>query len=269
MSTTTDTLVGLQESIIADTNAMFRVSSDLFNAVYTENAGSALTVNFATKSVPAKAAKQSTENGTINPTAVNIGQVPAKLETTAALAEVSKISIAAPNASMRIAEDLSGQIARAIDTDIASAGFTNEIGDGVAAASLDNFFDGIAELSSTGFVGQKVAVYHPKSFKAIGKDLLGLTSPNQKSADYLQNGYVATVGGVEIYVSPWVPVVGGVAQNMMYFKWSIGLGYRDPIIDVTPQFVASKAAYDILGDSYYKVMKLVDGAGVTLLGAIS
>ena len=139
----------------------------------------------------------------------------------------------------------------------------------MTASSLDQLFDGIAELSSTGFTGPKVAIYHPKSLKSFGKDLLGLVNPNQKSADYLQTGFIANVGGVDIYVSPWVPVVDGVAQNMMYFKnFAIGLGYREPIIGIESLPNLQKVAVDILADSYFKVMKLKDTAGYTLIGKI-
>ena len=129
MSTTTETLSGIQEQIIADTTAVFRTTSELFSAVYTENAGDALTVRFTVRDVPAAAEAQSAELADVTPTVITIGEVQAKLETVPVLARVSKISIAAPGASMKIAEALAGSLARSMDTAVASVAFTNSIGD--------------------------------------------------------------------------------------------------------------------------------------------
>jgi len=270
MSTTLSTLAGLQESIVADSTAMFRTSSDLFNAVYTEDAGSAITVNFSSRAVPAVISGVHVELVDVDATAVTITQVPATLGAWPILARASKISLGAPNASLKIAEALAGGIARSMDTAIAAlcSGFTDntEIGTEGTATDVGDFFDAAATLDATGFVGQKVAIYHPKSFSKVGQGLLALQSgADNVASQFMGRGYVATIAGVEIYVSPWASNNGTFATNGMYFKEALGLGYRTPVIDIESMPNLPKVAIDFLGTAYFVVTELSDGAGIRIL----
>lgn len=272
MSTTLTTLAGLQESIVADSTALFRTSSDLFNAIYTEDAGSAITVNFSSRAVPAVISGAHTELADVDATAVTITQVPATLQAWPVLARASKISLGAPNASLKIAEALSGAIARTMDTSIAAlcSGFSNYNGTEGASIDIGDFFDTVAELDATGFIGQKVAIFHPKSFSKIGQSLLALASGADNVANqFMGRGYVATIAGVEIYVSPWASNNGTFASNGIFFKEALGLGYRTPIIDIESMPNLPKVAIDFLGTAYFKVIELTDGAGIKLLDKIS
>lgn len=272
MSTTLTTLAGLQEQIVSDSTALFRLSSDLFNAIYSEDAGSAITVNFSSRAVPAAISGAHTELNDVDATAVTITQVPATLQAWPVLARASKISLAAPNASLKIAEALAGSIARTMDTNIAAlcSGFSNYLGTEGADITIDTFFNGVAALDATGFIGQKVAVFHPKSFSKIGQDLLALSSgADAVASQFMGRGYVANIAGVEIYVSPWASNNGTFASNGMYFKEALGLGYRTPIIDIESMPNLVKVAIDFLGTAYFKVIELTDGAGIKILDHIA
>jgi len=264
MSTTLSTLAGLQESIVADSTAMFRTSSDLFNALYTEDAGSASTVNFSARTVPAVISSAHVELADVSATAVTISQIPATLAAWPILARASKISLGAPNASLKIAEAIAGGIARTMDTEIAGlyTGFSTTI----SGVTIGNFFDSLAALDATGFVGQKIAVFHPKSFSKIGQALLGLNSgADNVASQFMGRGYVANIAGCDIYVSPWVDTTGNVASNGIYFKEALGLGFRSPIIDIESMPNLPKVAIDFLGTAYFVVKELSDGAGLALL----
>lgn len=272
MSTTLATLAGLQEQIVSDSTALFRTSSDLFNALYVEDAGSAITVNFSSRAVPAVVSGVHTELQEIDPVAVTISQIPATLGAWPVLARASKISLAAPNASMKIAEALAGSIARTIDTNIAGlfTGFSNTVDATVSGLTIGNFFDAVAALDSTGYIGSKVAVFHPKSFTKIGQQLLSLNSGvDSQASSFMGRGYVTSIAGVDIYVSPWVNAAGGTATNGVYFKEALGLGYRTPIIDIESMPNLPKVAIDFLGTAYFVVKELTDGAGIGLLDSVS
>jgi hypothetical protein len=271
MSTTTVTLSGLQEQIIADATALFRTKSSLFNAVYTENAGEALTVKFTISKPPVEAEKQGPELTQLTPRVIKIDSVSTDLDTVPVLARVSKISIKAPNTPMKIAEQLSGAIAKAIDKSVTTI-FKDfgQVTDGTQGLTLDDIFEASTELDSTELLGTKILVLHPKSMRKIGKDLLSLVNPNSKSAEYLGTGYLATVGGIQIYVTPFVPIINGVAQNGMYFKENaIGLAYREPIININSMPNFEYVSQDFLADAYFSTIKLNDLAGVALYDKIA
>jgi hypothetical protein len=265
MSTTTVTLAGLQETLVSDSTAMFRTSSDLFNAVYTQSAGSANTIQFMSSGVPSVASAQA-ELADITPTAVTVNDIPAALSTYPILVQASKISIAAPNASLKIAKHIAGGIARTVDTIVASLfpAFSNAVGDTLTDVTIESFFRALAALDATGYVGEKVAVLHPYTFMKIGKDILSLVGAGSKANEFLTRGYIANVGGCEIYVSPWVNATGSY-NNGVYFKEALGLGYREPVIDLESAPNLGKAGVDFLGTAFLKAVELTDGAGVKFI----
>lgn len=266
MSTTLATLSGLQERIVSDSTAMFRVKSDLFNAVYTQSAGSANTIQFMSVGVPGVVSAQATENSDITPTVVSVADVPATLSTYPVLAKVSMLSIEAPNAATKVAEQLSGSLARTVDTAIAGlySGFSTAVGSSAADITIDEFFTALAKLDATGYLGQKVAVLHPMTFKKIGKDILGLVGASNKSNELLTRGFIANVGGCDIYVSPWVNA-SAQYTNGIYFKEALGFGYREPIIDLMSMPNLNTASIDFLGTAFFKAVELTDAAGIKLV----
>lgn len=266
MSTTTQTLSGLQEKIVSDSTALFRLRADLFNAVYAQSAGSANTVQFMSRGVPGVASVQNPEVTTVTPTVVTISDIPAQLETYPILVRASKISIAAPNADLKIAEELAGGIARTVDTIIAQlfSGFSTAVGDDLTDVTIDSFFTAVAKLDASGYVGEKVAVLHPMTWKKIGKDILSLAGASNKADEYLTRGYIANIGGVDIYVSPWVSA-SGKYTNGVYFKEALGLGYREPVIDIESMPNLEKVAVDFLATAFLKAVELTDAAGVKLI----
>lgn len=259
------TLSALQEKILADSTAMFRVQSDLFNAVYNQSAGSANTIQFMSTGVPSAATPQANELDNVTPTAVTVSAVDATLKTYPILATVSNLAIASPNAAMKIATALAGGLARTTDTIISAlfGGFSTVVGDASTDISVSDFFAAIAKLDESGFVGEKVAVFHPQSWKKIGSGILALAGANQTSEQFLTRGYIATVGGCEIYVSPWVDKTLSY-QNGIYFKEALGFGYREPIVEIDSMPNLSKVGVDILGVSYMVAKELTDAAGVCL-----
>jgi hypothetical protein len=266
MSTTTATLAGLQEKILSDSTAMFRLQADLFNAVYNQSSGTANTVQFMSRSVPAVATPQANELDAVSPTAVTINAIDAPLATYPILVMVSNLALASNNSSLKIAEALAGGLARTTDTIIAKlfSGFSTKVGDLNTDVTIDSFFKAVAKLDGSGFIGEKVAVLHPDTWQKIGKDILGLAGAGSKAAEYLTRGYIANVGGVDIYVSPWVDNTLQY-NNGIYFKEAIGFGYREPVIDIETMPNLPKVGQDFLGVAYMVAKQLTDAAGVSLV----
>lgn len=264
MSTTKATLDGLQKEILADTMAKFRVESDLIQTVHSQSAGSALTINFNNRAVPAVVSVH-TENADITPTAVSVGKVPAGLEEYAQLAKISGLTKVTDDALNVVSSTIAGGLARTADTIIGVlyGGFTEVIGDTLTDLVLDDFFAASILLDKTGFVGQKVCCLDPLTWTKFGAALLDLASPGSKADEYMGRGYVANVGGVDIFVNY---TIAGEVGNGMYFKDSaIGFGYRDPIIEISLAENMVTNSIDVLGVSYFKAIEVTDGAGVTLI----
>lgn len=263
MSTTKATLAGLQKEILADSMAKFRTMSDLVKAVFTQSAGDANTVNFKSRAVPGVVSAH-TENAAITAGAVSVGQVPAALEEYVALAKISGLAKVSDGTLDVVSTDIAGQLAKTADVLIGAlyAGFTEVVGDVATDLVIADFFTASTLLDKTGFVGQKVCALDPVTWNKFGAGLIALSSPGSKADEYMGRGYVANVGGVEIYVNSWIE---GDTGNGMYFKEALGFGYREPLIEISLDVNLGTNSIDVLGASYFKAIEITDGAGVTLI----
>lgn len=263
MSTTKATLAGLQKEILADSMAKFRVSSDLINAVYTQSAGDSNTVNFKTRVVPAVVSAH-TENADITAGAISIGQVQAALLEYPALAKISGLAKVSDGALDAVSTDIAGQLARTADTLIGAlyASFTEVVGNTTTDLVIADFFTASTLLDKSGFTGQKVCCLDPVTWNKFGAGLIALSSPGAKADEYMGTGFVASVGGVQIFVNPWI---AGEVGNGMYFKEAIGFGFREPLIEISIAENLGTNSLDVLGVSYFIAKEVTDGAGVTMI----
>ena len=268
-ASTVSTLGGLQEQIVSDSVALFRLNSSLVNAVYNQQAQNANTVQFSTRAVPSAVSSVHVEDADVSITTVTVDAVDATMGEWPILARASKLSLAAPGASLKIAE---GGLARTVDTEIAilCSGFTNTSASATGSADItvSNFFETAAELDAIGYVGQKVAIMHPISWSKIGEALLSLTSGVEGAAKaFFNTGFVGNIAGVEIFVSPWVQNDSGNNYYLggMYFKEALGFGFRSPLIEIDSNFNLNKIAVETLGVATFVVKELTDGAGLRLL----
>ena len=273
-ASTVTTLAGLQESIVTDSTALFRLTSALVNSVYNQEAQSANTVNFSSRAVPSAVSAAHTEDADVDVSTVTVDQVQGTMGSWPILARTSKIALAAPNAGLKVAEAIAGGLARTVDTQISylCSGFNSDsaVTDGSANISVSKFFDTAAELDATGYIGQKVCIMHPVSWSRVGQDLLALTAgAENKAGAFMNTGYVGNIAGVEIFVSPWVQSENNGSNtfylNGMFFKEALGFGYRNPLIEIDSNFNLNKIAVETLGVATFCVKELTDGAGLRFL----
>lgn len=268
--TTSTTLAGLMPVIVADVQAIFKTQSALFNAVYSKEATNAHTVRFQSQAAPLTGSAIS-EGSQLTPVAITIGAVDAALQSYPLLARVSNQSIldSSTDVGYQVANSLAGNLALTMDTSIAAlipafngatCGATGSV------AGVSDLLKGLALLDSTKYYGTKVVVMHPVMFSGMAKDLIAVAGMTREAI--IQKGYVGTVFGAEIYVSPAVAVdSNGDSKAGIFFKEAgIGIGFHNPVINVSVAPDPNFAAQLILGESFYKAVTLNAGAGVTLVG---
>ena len=265
MSTTITTLAGFQELLVASAHAEFATTCMLLNAVDGEAVSDAeTTVRFQGIAVPDAAAIVA-ENTSLSAVACTATAVPAVLATYPLLARVSLLSDGSPRARRYVAQTLGGGIARGVDTAITALfpSFTAQrINVDSGIVSVSDFWDGVATLDATGFTGEKIAVFHPMTWKRIGPGILALAGANgPKTNEFLLTGFIKNVAGTDIYVSPWVSVVNNIAFNAIYMKNAIGLAYRDPIIDIKQALNTQYASMDYLGTAFACAVLATAAAG--------
>lgn len=266
-TSTTTTLAGLMERLQADTLAVFRTQADLLDAVRIVEANGVNSVQFPQFSAPS-AVSALTQGNSGSYSTVSVAAVPATLATYPVVAQVTLQALnGGMDISMDVANVLAGQIAATADTNICAnfANFTGAtVGTGSANMSLSTFMDGLAALDSTKFVGEKVAVLHPITWKQIAADVIAVAGTSREQI--VGRGYVADLFGCKIYVSPWVDNTTNIATNGIYFKHALGFAYKNPIMELDSVLNPIYAAYDILGSSLHATALVQPTAGIKLLG---
>lgn len=271
--TDTSALSGIQlTKLVPDIEAHFRVSSDLFNAVETLECGQGeTTARFLSRTLPNS---QSSHNQTssLNPSQFSITEVDATLAEYPVYTNLSKLAQKNPRAAQVVIEGIAGNLAVTADNSICGlvAGFSSIEGNLSQSMTLNTIMSASADLDSTGWKGEKVLVLHPQSFVKVANDLLGWS--NTKAETILANGYIDTVLGIQIYVSPYVnTATAGLTayrKNGMYFKWALGLAYMNPIIEFANAWSWQFVSDQIGGISIMAFKEVQDTAGVTIYDTI-
>ena len=272
MSTTVATIAGLQETLVSDSTALFRLQSTLIGAVYNQVAQEANTVQFSTRSAPSAIASAHVENASVDVTTITIDAVNATMQEWPIRVQASKLSLAAPGGYLKVAEAIAGDLAATVDTEIAllCSGFSNTSASatGVSGLTVSNFFATAAELDNTKFIGDKVCILNPISWAKIGEELLSLESgAESRAASFMGTGHVANIAGVQIFVSPYVQndstnnyYLGG-----MFIKQALAFGYRNPLIAIDSGFNLEKISIDSLGVATFVCKEITGGAGLRFL----
>lgn len=267
MSTTSSTLAGIMSRLQADSLAVFSTQSVLINAVRTQIANGANSVQFPSFTVPSGVSAH-TEGASLSATAVSISAVAATLAEYPVLARVSLNALNGGSVtSMDVALQLAGTIAATVDKNVTAlfSSFTGgSLGTAGTALSLDTLITAIGALKATKFTGTPVAVLHPKGWSQIAKDIVDVAG-FQKDA-LMGEGYMGRLFGADIFVSAEiVPDGSDDAYSAVYMKEAIGLGYRDPLMDLMEVKNPSYVSVDILGYSLHKAVLIQAGAGVKIL----
>lgn len=263
------TLGGIQDKIVADVAEVFMTSSVLFDAVDSMSTGDALVGQFHTRAVPS-AVSAHTEGAATTATTITLTAKSATLEEYPIMASLSPISNT-PKGLEAVTLELGGALARTIDTAICAVGSAFDSNTAIGTVSgeitLDNILTAKATLDATGYTGQLVCVLSPKSFKKVAAETLEITNPTSDGQSFMRTGKLGTIAGVEIYQSPWVDLDDthtSTSRNFMCFKHAIGLAYRDPIIQIENGFTHGTTTYDWSAISMFKALEVTDSAGIVI-----
>jgi len=263
----TTTLAGIQDKLVADVTAIFRTQSVLFDAVDAKDVGDALVGQFHTQSVPAVVTAH-TEGEATTATTITLTAKNATLEEFPIMASLSTLSDTVEGQKV-VARTLGATLARTIDTAICEIGdgFTATQGDVSGQITLDAILAAKATLDTTGYVGEVICVLSPKAVKKVGADTLEITNPTRDSEAYMRTGRLGDIGGVQIYQSAWVTQDAthtSTDMNFMCFKDAIGLAYRNPMVELKQSFTHSTTTEDYTAISKFGTVEVTDGAGVVL-----
>lgn len=160
---------------------------------------------------------------------------------------------AAGNVLAQLGDQSGRAIAESMDKQVFDlfTGFS-EAGPGAGAElTVDHILKAVASLRSAKLVGPFYCVVNPKVAYALKKDLIGSTNPGSSGLSnvgnaILQNGFIGTVAGVQIFESGLVSIDGsGDAVGAVFGPGAIGHAMRGTI-SMEEQRQAAARATDVV-----------------------
>ena len=270
--TTLTSLGGIQEVILADAIALFNTIPTLLGAFKTKAAvGQESTVRFFTQAVPS-AASAHDESSELTISALTLTAKDAAIAGYPIVIRGTLLSLDGDGAMEAVSDALGAGLARTIDTAICAlaANITTITGNNDSGVvTIDDFMFAVSELRTTGYNGRLVAVLHPVTIAHLGLAITAEGGQIGVGDAYMRTGHIATLGGVEIYQSPWVYTNGNAAYNIIAYDHAIGVGYKEPWMQIDTGLVANYASRDILGIAMFKAIEVTDGAACVLYDNIS
>ena len=158
------------------------------------------------------------------------------------------------------------------------SGFSQTSGAAGTALSLDLFFDAARQLHAAGapmpfnYVGNSKQIWGAKGIQGlIVASSAGTLADNPVSATMLQNGYVGTLGGVNLYFSEEIAVDGNDdAPTGMFSKKAIGLGVSSlGLINIETQRDASYRHTEYVATVSCAAVEVMDTFGVYMITDLS
>jgi hypothetical protein len=277
--TTTSTLAGLMKTLVPDTQAQFATTPSLLGAVTAVEAQGSKTVQFPAISTSTRTTEASdhTEGTDMDSTAITISAKSAALAAKAVLAKVSNLAmLGGLDISLYVSKILAGQVANAIDAEIAGVISANMDDSSHVAAlegsmTLSLLSQAVATIRGDGYTGKLVACFHPKQYwgsLGLSSSLVASTSAppaNAVTEEMMRAGWVNNVMGVDIYVShridTHVDTSDTYAYGAVFAQEVVGLGYHNPIIDVQGGEDLDALGVKIVAAAYIKGLLLDDDGG--------
>ncbi len=286
-NTTTTTVAGLIQAIIAESNARFQINSDGIIETLVRVDGNTTAVDFPIYTpLAASSVTEGTEGTdfstvtTITNTAVTLTVVE-YLEMAVLTDKAVRASSAHDNLVSTSALKLGNNQAAALEKHVVSlfSGFntTTVSGmDGTDQISLTAWFNAIEALVSAGSDRDDlVAVISPKQFwgpKSIRSSLTDgvFAGEDSLSEEFQQNGFVGKIAGVPVFISKQIVQSGSTASGAMYdAKQCLGLAVMGPLLDIKTERNESLRGEEMISISLHKAGVLIESLGVELLSDIS
>jgi len=153
-------------------------------------------------------------------------------------------------------------------------GFSNAVGDGSAALSVDNLFSALSSLKQNSAMGQPNAVLDPRQIWGTYGVHNDLVTAAQFAGAGVQDegartGFVSQIAGIGIHSSPEFTVASNAVKGGIFTSGALGIGYAGEMMRVEVYREGSYLRDNIIGSGFWGVTEIIDGYGVEVHTKVS
>ena len=271
-ATTSSTLTDLFSSIIAAARFTAEENSLMAGLVTRYDIGNVAGTTIQVPKYPAIAAADLTEGTDMSSTTVSTSSVSVTVgEVGAQVLLTDMAAMGAGNPAQELGTVLGNAIATKIDQDLIALfdGFSASLGAAAQEITVADLFKAAATLRANKATGPVYAVVHPYHAYQLSANLTN-TFANPNGGDLqneaMRNGFVGSVGGIEVYQSANVAVDGsGDAKGCVFTREAICMAMKRDF-NLETERDASNRAFELNATAVYGVAELDDSYGVEILG---
>ena len=264
-ATTSTTLDDLFVNIIAQARFTAEEQSLMMGLVTQYDIGAQAGKTIQVPKYPAISAAGLTEGSDMSSTAVSTSSVSVAVgEVGAQVILTDMAAFGAGNPAVELGTVLGNAIATKMDTDLIAlfAGFSGALGAAGQEITVADLFKAAATLRANKVTGVINAVVHPYQAYALKANLTN-SFANPNGGD-LQNGYVGTIAGINVYESANVPVDGaGDSVGAVFAPEALAIAMKRDF-NIETQRDASLRAWELNATAIYGVGELDDSYGVKM-----
>ena len=270
-ATTSSTLTDLFSSIIAAARFTAEENSLMAGLVTRYDIGNVAGTTIQVPKYPAIAAADLTEGTDMSSTTVSTSSVSVTVgEVGAQVLLTDMAAMGAGNPAQELGTVLGNAIATKIDQDLIALfdGFSASLGAAAQEITVADLFKAAATLRANKATGPVYAVVHPYHAYQLSANLTN-TFANPNGGDLqneaMRNGFVGSVGGIEVYQSANVAVDGsGDAKGCVFTREAICMAMKRDF-NLETERDASNRAFELNATAVYGVAELDDRYGVEML----
>lgn len=270
-ATTSSTLTDLFSSIIAAARFTAEENSLMAGLVTRYDIGNVAGTTIQVPKYPAIAAADLTEGTDMSSTTVSTSSVSVTVgEVGAQVLLTDMAAMGAGNPAQELGTVLGNAIATKIDQDLIALfdGFSASLGAAAQEITVADLFKAAATLRANKATGPVYAVVHPYHAYQLSANLTN-TFANPNGGDLqneaMRNGFVGSVGGIEVYQSANVAVDGsGDAKGCVFTREAICMAMKRDF-NLETERDASNRAFELNATAVYGVAELDDSYGVEML----
>jgi len=269
-ATTSSTLTDLFSNIIAAARFTAEENSLMAGLVTRYDIGNVAGTTIQVPKYPAIAAADLTEGTDMSSTTVSTSSVSVTVgEVGAQVLLTDMAAMGAGNPAQELGTVLGNAIATKIDQDLIALfdGFSTSLGAAAQEITVADLFKAAATLRASKATGPVYAVVHPYHAYQLSANLTN-TFANPNGGDLqneaMRNGFVGSVGGIEVYQSANVTVDGsGDAKGCVFTREAICMAMKRDF-NLETERDASNRAFELNATAVYGVAELDDSYGVEM-----
>jgi N4-gp56 family major capsid protein len=270
-ATTSSTLTDLFSNIIAAARFTAEENSLMAGLVTRYDIGNVAGTTIQVPKYPAIAAADLTEGTDMSSTTVSTSSVSVTVgEVGAQVLLTDMAAMGAGNPAQELGTVLGNAIATKIDQDLIALfdGFSTSLGAASQEITVADLFKAAATLRANKATGPVYAVVHPFHAYQLSANLTN-TFANPNGGDLqneaMRNGFVGSVGGIEVYQSANVSVDGsGDAKGCIFTREAMCMAMKRDF-NLETERDASNRAFELNATAVYGVGELDDSYGVEML----